>query len=226
MTPSCRDVDQACGRLTGVEVWPVLRQAIASRRRLFGELPATADGRELTSLEACEAMLFDQRVPVENVRLVRNGSLVPPLMYRTREGGKLQPDAVRRLCDRGVSIVLNHLEVWEPMIASAATTLGAALDARVVVNAYQTYGPEPAFRPHVDDHDVLAMQLCGAKRWTCFASPSPGEPAGRPVWTDVLSAGQFLYVPEGEQHAATPETTPSLHLAIGFRRFTRPKEQA
>jgi hypothetical protein len=80
-----------------------------------------------------------------------------------------------------------------------------------------------AFRAHHDRHDVLALQIHGAKIWRRFGSPisfpiekHPVVGTPEPVWEGLMTPGDLLYLPRGEIHAAIPEARPSVHLTFGL----------
>jgi len=83
---------------------------------------------------------------------------------------------------------------------------------------------------HFDDHDLIVVQLRGAKRW--FVSektselnnawegiPSGAAPElGKHLTVDVVP-GEVLYLPRGTMHSVESESE-SLHVAIGFTPLT------
>jgi hypothetical protein len=83
---------------------------------------------------------------------------------------------------------------------------------------------------HFDDHDLLIVQLRGAKRWYISNKPSElpnawkGIPADHlldlgPSTTVDLTPGDVLYLPRGTLHTVDSDTA-SLHLAVGFTPLT------
>jgi len=83
---------------------------------------------------------------------------------------------------------------------------------------------------HFDDHDLIVVQLRGAKRWYVSEKPSElnnaweGIPSaaapelGKYFTVDVIP-GEVLYLPRGTLHSVESETE-SLHVAIGFTPMT------
>src|SRR6201999_1220068 len=70
-------------------------------------------------------------------------------------------------------------------------------------------GAPRAFDRHIDDHDVLILQLYGRKFWTLY----PDHTA--PVEIEI-QPGDFLYVPGGLAHMATCPAEPSIHIPVGL----------
>jgi ribosomal protein L16 Arg81 hydroxylase len=99
----------------------------------------------------------------------------------------------------------------------------------VQANIYLTPPGAQGFRVHFDTHDVLVMQVSGAKSWRVwddipFPLPSRAtpwankeSPAGVPHAL-TLNPGGALYLPRGVMHEAAAQTgdAPSLHITLGF----------
>lgn len=87
------------------------------------------------------------------------------------------------------------------------------------------------FGTHWDDHDVVVVQLDGAKRWKVFGPTrnapmhrdvaEPQEPCEEPTAEFVLTAGDLLYLPRGWWHSVSAsEGVRSLHLTCGLTTTT------
>jgi lysine-specific demethylase/histidyl-hydroxylase NO66 len=102
----------------------------------------------------------------------------------------------------------------------------------VQANAYATPAASQGFGVHHDTHDVLVLQVAGAKRWRIYApllelplkqqrwSADLGDP-GEPVEDLTLEAGDTLYLPRGWPHEATAADADSLHVTVGLHPATR-----
>ena len=151
-------------------------------------------------------------------RLVRDGSTVPPAEYcrRTRVGGTDIDDAadldrITELVADGATLVLQSLQRTWPPLDRFCAELEAATGHPVQANAYLSPGGGTAgLGRHADGHDVIVLQLAGAKAW---------EVAGLDRVT--LRAGDVLYLPAGTMHAARAESGFSLHLTVGLLAVTR-----
>jgi len=96
----------------------------------------------------------------------------------------------------------------------------------VGVNAYFSFSSGGAFKPHWDRHDVLVVQVHGAKTWkiwdSTFKNPIEKSHLARHDLTDApaqeleLSPGDVLYIPRGEPHAASVSGGSSVHLTFGL----------
>lgn len=116
-------------------------------------------------------------------------------------------------------------------IADDMRKAGLVLGKPVRANAYYTPPRAQGLDPHYDDHDVLVLQLHGAKRWRLHgeAVKWPRKPMTEtlppqlvnPKPTEVtLAAGDVLYLPRGQVHEAAAQETASLHLTLSLHAAT------
>lgn len=203
--------DSVLGRLVGdplrfaTEVWgrePLLRRGAGAFDDLF-------------SVDALDAFLASGvRRPV--VRMVCGGAVLPAHEYCTTTtlGGEAISSVVdaRKVARRfaeGATLVAQSLHQQCPPIARFTDRLVAELGHRVQVNAYLTPAEATGLRPHRDRHDVIVVQLEGAKRWVV-------EGLGE----FTMETGDVLYLPTGREHSASTSGERSLHLTIGILRTT------
>jgi hypothetical protein len=186
-----------------------------------GALPLT--------LAAFEQLIGDAAVPARQYRLLREGMALPPALYCDAASGLARPDAVRALYAQGVTIALDRIDRLVPAIRTLGDALAARLGREVNANSYLTGGTKAALAAHCDGHDVLVVQIAGAKHWRCFgltADPIGAEGhradvTGRtPAWEGLVAEGDVLYLPRGEIHCAAPAQSPSLHLSLRFKSGT------
>ena len=155
------------------------------------------------------------------------------LGWRVRGG----PIAERQIDDRrltaylhkGATIVLSRIQDVHPTIRPLADALEAILEGYATINLYASWMATRGFATHWDDHDVFVLQVAGRKRWQIYGEmrrfplttdSEPNEKAPRKaVWSEVLEAGDVLYIPRGWWHDARVEpgdasgSTGSLHLS-------------
>ncbi|MGV9387051.1 cupin domain-containing protein [Nonomuraea sp. NPDC003707] len=164
------------------------------------------------------------------LRLARAGQLIPEEEYG------LPPDAGRpqfrirhqhlaKLLRGGATLVMDAIDELHAPIQQMAADLERTLHERVQVNCYASFGPQPGFHTHWDDHEVLVLQVHGRKRWRIFGptrphptrrdEERPPEPEGAPHADLILNDGDVLHVPRGWWHDATAIDGPSLHLTFG-----------
>jgi hypothetical protein len=100
----------------------------------------------------------------------------------------------------------------------------------VQVNLYASWTSKEAFGLHFDDHDVVVLQLEGAKRWKIHEPTrvdplridveAPEPPVGDPATEILLRTGDMLYLPRGWWHAVAAAEGRSLHLTCGLKPTT------
>jgi bifunctional lysine-specific demethylase and histidyl-hydroxylase NO66 len=164
-------------------------------------------------------------------------------MVRTRRDGKLserqfrleadgRPDIhdIYRSYDEGYTVVLNRIHWRSPVVGALCRELEADFQHTVGANLYLTPRNAQGFRPHVDSHDVVILQIHGSKEWRVGAAPSRSFPTAAlpperidsvPDARDYhLTPGDALYIPRGYAHEAVAQTSSSLHLTVGIHALT------
>jgi hypothetical protein len=110
-------------------------------------------------------------------------------------------------------------------VAHLTESLEATLSCACSANLYAGWRTQKGFNVHWDGHEVFVLQLSGRKRWQVFAptrtdplsddSETAQPPTAPPIWEGILNDGDFLYIPRGFWHVATPLDEPSLHVTWG-----------
>jgi bifunctional lysine-specific demethylase and histidyl-hydroxylase NO66 len=120
---------------------------------------------------------------------------------------------------------ISRIQQFAARIFNLCHGLEAELSYGVSANAYLTPAASQGLLAHYDDHDVIVLQIDGAKEWHVFdrAAENPREArivtppeAAEPRIRVVLQAGESLYVPRGFVHAAAAADDSSLHLSVGL----------
>ncbi|GAB4361892.1 MAG: hypothetical protein Fur0042_31380 [Cyanophyceae cyanobacterium] len=151
-------------------------------------------------------------------RLVRDGQSLPIA----------SPQATIAALQQGATLIINGLHGRDPALAALAAALRDGVGHRVQINSYCTPAQQQGFDCHYDTHEVIVLQLDGAKEWFVFepsaiapteATRSPDDvPPDAPSYLKtVLQPGDVLYVPRGHWHYAMAcGDRPSFHLTIGI----------
>jgi Cupin superfamily protein len=171
--------------------------------------------------------------PGVDVRLAKNGSILEWPMFtsqRQKRGFSFivpSPTMIRARFSEGYTLIVEgaerHLPVPQKLAFSASSVFGCSSQ----VNLYVTPPNNSGFSFHADNHDVLAVQLFGTKRWligdllpadarpTRVHSAAVEEP---PECAQVdLVAGDVLYLPRGTVHAATNQSDGIVaHATLGL----------
>lgn len=114
---------------------------------------------------------------------------------------------------RGATIVVNGAGQALPRLIRLTAALEDELSTHVHANLYITPAGHGGLAPHVDDHDVMVLQLHGQKVWhVCEVNPANGDRQ-----RIELEAGDLLYLPRHTMHEARAAVTSSIHLTLGFQ---------
>lgn len=146
----------------------------------------------------------------------------------------VRPERINTLLANGATLRLRQVDQLHRGVGELAAGLERELRDRVRVNVYANCGPAERSTVHRDDHDVIVLQVDGAKHWRIYGSavprPLPGDgehagrptadPPGEPVAELHLQPGDVLYLPRGIWHSAEAVEGPSLHLTAGIWRAT------
>ncbi len=204
----------------------------------MGHYPGAADRfTHLLSWDALNELLRRHRLEEPRLRLAKDGAGVRPEEYTTlvtpRRGApyrRIDQAALAGCIADGATMVIDSIDELHGPIDELAGKIEAALRERVQVNCYLSYRRTHGFITHWDDHDVLALQVHGAKHWRVFGPTrphptrrdvaAPTAPDGEPEHDLTLQAGDVLHVPRGHWHDANALDGPSVHLTFGINRAT------
>jgi ribosomal protein L16 Arg81 hydroxylase len=208
---------------------PEFLEVFRARKRLHISASDSTRAQTLFSWHDIETLLSGHGLD-ENVSIQRDGALVPRKLYVSSEGKHLNVRALHDLLTQGVSIIVNAVDHSIPQIRQLAAAIEREMGIRTFVNAYLSFAKGGAFKPHWDTHDVLAVQVHGNKRWRIWNAvvPHPVEMANEmqinasapPDQEIELAAGDVLFIPRGEPHAANVSAARSVHLTIGLESQT------
>ena len=183
-------------------------------------------------------ILARHRLEPPRLRLAADGQPVPPHLYtqpvvtrRSAVWQRLRPAALHEQLAAGATLVLDAVDELHPELHALAAELERWLRTACQINLYASWTGTEGFGTHWDDHDVVVVQLDGAKRWRLFGPTRtapmhrdvevPRPPSAEPVADLVLTAGDVLYLPRGWWHAvAASEGEHSLHVTCGLQATT------
>jgi len=199
-----------------------LVDAFLAKRRLHATSPDPRRAEALLPQWLIDRLVASDALAPGALEVLRAGDVVPPGRFRTSDG-RLRRDALDALIAEGVSLLFHRIDDEVPAIARLSDALERRLGHTVWANAYVTHGPGGALAPHYDDHDVLVVQIRGAKRWFGHGAPEPSpvvrSPAGREfgptTWDLVVGPGDALYLPRGEVHHTANLGALSVHVTFG-----------
>jgi hypothetical protein len=209
-------------------------EVFRARKRLHIPAADPTRAERLFSWQEIDRLLSGHGLD-ENVSIMRDGVHVPPQFYTSsdgkqlkmsNEGKQLKSRAFHDLLCQGVSVVINGVHRSIPHIGQLAAAIEREMGIQTQVNAYLSFSKGGAFKPHFDVHDVLVIQVHGAKQWRVWNAevPHPIEMADREKVSAIaapdqeigLAAGDVLFIPRGEPHSAAVSAGRSVHLSIGL----------
>ncbi len=180
----------------------------------------------LLSLRDIDGYLADLTHFGASILLTNAGEPVPREKYAT-ESDRIDSRRVILEHARGATIIFNQLQDYIPSLFRLCRSLELETGARVQTNIYLTPHNAQGFATHYDNHDVVILQIHGAKRWKIYGAPiemplqgqrfeKGRHQAGDAVDTFDLMPGDFLYIPRGVMHEAVSDDRLSLHITTGI----------
>ncbi|RSN18766.1 cupin [Streptomyces sp. WAC 01325] len=142
--------------------------------------------------------------------------------------------ALGRILNGGGTVVLDHIDFFDPTLEVACRALGWWSGELTSANVYLAAGDTDGFNLHWDDHDVIAVQLSGEKSWE-VRGPSRTAPMYRDaernltpseevLWKGTMRPGDVMHIPRGFWHTATRVGSGndghSLHVTFGLTKRT------
>jgi hypothetical protein len=124
----------------------------------------------LLTWPALNEILRVHRLEPPRLRLVRDGETVPETAYSQRRTSRYGaswnaplPHLVHAQLRDGATLVLSTIDELHSPIRDAASELERRLRTGVQANLYASWTARPGFGVHWDDHDVVVVQISGAK---------------------------------------------------------------
>jgi len=193
------------------------------RERKLTFLPGYGSGRFETLLtwETLNHLLDGASLPLDALRVVRESVPIPTNFYLTH--GRVDPVALSKLLDGGISLIFNRLDEYVPALRVLCKNIAQDTSERITAAAIMTSGRGGALKCHYDAEDLIILQIAGAKRWQVFSSPivnpvpdvaAGSAPEGSPIFDQVLRPGDFLFLPAGHWHHCENGPDRSLHVCI------------
>ena len=190
---------------------------------------------DVLTLSRVDSLITTGGLRAPNLRMVRSGQSVPKASYTRsqstggqRVGDAVDPQGAVRGFASGATVILQALHRFVPSVQAFCYELEDYFGHPLQANAYLTPEGARGLGVHHDTHDVLVLQLFGAKTWRLYpqnvTNAVDGYPAskrhpelGRPDVSLTLSPGDCLYLPRGLPHDAETAEGASLHLTLGIR---------
>ncbi|MCP3750484.1 cupin domain-containing protein [Pseudomonas sp. SBB6] len=158
------------------------------------------------------------------------------LTYSTTVTGELSAHINRynllKNLQSGSTLIIDRCHAFLQPVREATHYISEKLRCRASANVYCAWSSTPSFGKHFDNHDVIAIQIEGSKRWDIYPPTLPyplltdksfdhTPPHGEPIMSVTLSPGQAIYLPAGYWHNVSTVSDRSLHLSFPI---VRPKK--
>ncbi|MFI1799010.1 cupin domain-containing protein [Streptomyces sp. NPDC020379] len=206
--------------------------------RDYRHLPGAVEVAGLLTWDALNQILATHRLQPPRLRLTRDGETLsalatsaPEVTRRHVVWHRLHPAPLHAQLADGASMALDNADELHRPLGEVAEELERLFRTRWQANVYASWTATEGFGCHWDTHDVVVLQLDGAKRWRIYGptrtyplhrdTDAPQPPTGEPVADLVLHPGDLLYVPRGWWHSVSADQgTRSLHVTYGAQPHT------
>lgn len=171
--------------------------------------------------------------PGAQIRLVRD-KVTRSLddIVQLRPGGypdghiRVKPAPLAAALDDGFTVVLDGIDLRDPISTTLAGLFERAFGCVVNINAYLSSSVDPSFGAHWDDQEVVILQLIGRKDWTIeqpaglsMHKVAHGEAtSGQVAWHGRVRAGDAMYIPRGWGHTVNGIGELTYHYTITIPR--------
>ncbi|KAK0408662.1 hypothetical protein QR680_004083 [Steinernema hermaphroditum] len=147
--------------------------------------------------------------------------------------GRVYPQTVQNHLQLKRSVQFVNPQTFDDNVWYLCEVLQELFCSFVGANTYLTPASSAGFAPHWDEIDAFILQLEGSKRWKVYGPEGkedslPRESSGnftdaqmkhrKPLFDDVVHAGDLLYVPRGFIHQALTTNEHSFHITISVCR--------
>lgn len=180
---------------------------------------------DLLSVSEIDRVVSTMGLSHPAINVTKSGGSITPDDF-AYESGQIDPVRVAQLFADGATVILSGLHDRVPELARYCRAMESAMSARVQTNIYMTPPGNQGFNPHYDSHDVLVLQVSGAKEWRVYGTPvelpltdqgfERGGDVGAETMRFLLEPGDTLYLPRGVAHDAVATDETSLHITTGL----------
>jgi ribosomal protein L16 Arg81 hydroxylase len=173
-------------------------------------------------------------IPLGTLDALRTIASCPEAKLERSRRGQWWPDDIRPTfedlmasLDDGWTIFVRHAERFHPQIGELACEFRRAFQAPIDVHFFCTPAATEGFGWHYDVEDVFILQTHGAKKYRLRKNTVNPWPLVETTPADLsyqserslpmdcsLSAGDWLYIPQGYWHATQAEEL-SISLSVG-----------
>jgi hypothetical protein len=161
----------------------------------------------------------------QNIRVSREAETILPSEWTTDD--RVDLAKLDALVAGGYSVIMSHFEAHLPPLTTICQEIRTRTREGAIGGAIVTHGAGVgALSIHYDPEDIIVLQVEGTKRWQIFGPPVPSPlrgmpkqvpPASAPIFDEVLTPGDLLFLPAGYWHHCESGLSTSVHLTILFQ---------
>ena len=160
------------------------------RERKLTFLPGSGLAFEtLLNWETLNHLLDSSTYPLQQLRVMRESVPIPKSLYVKQ--GRVDPAALLKLLDQGVSLIFNQVDEHVPALRALCKNIAQRTSEQISVAAIVTSGRGGALECHYDNEDVVILQIAGTKRWQVFGDPMVNPVPGSCHQELILTARRF-----------------------------------
>lgn len=175
--------------------------------------------RDLPTYSQTVELMRSPVLLADQVLLMRHGRSLPA----PRDDFELFLDGEKAISrfHEGYTVRILAVQHHWTHVADMCHELQNCMGSEFGANLYLTPPNARGSKPHLDDHDVLVIQLEGRKTWMFWRRPSDSSLAACPSLApshaveQILEPGDLLYLTEHEIHFAYTGRELSLHVTFG-----------
>jgi hypothetical protein len=145
----------------------------------------------------------------EDVRIAFAGESIPARLF-CDAASYVKNDSMVELYFSGATLILQSVNRYSREIEMVRRDIEHFFGKKTHVNAYLTPAHSNGLGYHIDEYDVLILQLYGEKVWLTRSEPNRTE------FCSVIKFGEWGYIPCRVEHATRANIWPSLHLTFGI----------
>jgi ribosomal protein L16 Arg81 hydroxylase len=193
--------------------------------------------RGILSMENIDNYLSRNDVYYPALRIVKNGKELDNSLYLKNDSfgqyGLVDMDKLFEQYCTNSTVVFQAFQRSLDTLRELCLNMHEQTSINFSANIYMTPCASRGFNYHYDTHDVIILQTFGKKKFYLYDTPVhlPTKQQGhnqseefkkkdykteKPIFEEVLEAGDVLYIPRGLVHNAESLENTSLHCTLGF----------
>jgi ribosomal protein L16 Arg81 hydroxylase len=169
----------------------------------------------ILSVSDIDRLLESEQLPASFFHVIKNGVTRHAeewsriAVAKTGEQRVALPERLFDEYSSGATLILNQAHHAIPALGLACREIACELGIPSRANIYVAPPQAEGFAKHTDGHEILILQISGAKHWQLY----PREGAAVEL---EMRAGDLLYLPRNLAHSARTQQDASIHVSLGL----------